>query len=67
MPVGGKITSHELFFRNMVFDKNQDTEPVRLAVMVEYVRKQVWHMDQVDSKALVEEGIISLLPFKPRL
>lgn len=45
----------------MVFDKPRDTDPVRLAKMVEYVRKQIKHMDQLDSKELLEKGSLTLL------
>ena len=45
----------------MVFDKTRDTDPARLAKMVEYVRKQVKHMDQLDSKELLEKSSLTLL------
>lgn len=47
----------------MVFDKQQDTDPVKLAKMVDYVRRQVQHMDKLDTKSLLETGSIKLLPF----
>lgn len=45
----------------MVFDKEKDTDPAQLAKMVEYVRKQVKYMDQLDSKDMIEKGSLSLL------
>ncbi len=39
------------------------TDPVQLAKMVEYVRKQVLYMDKLDSGPLKETGAITLLPF----
>lgn len=49
-------------WRNMIFEKS-DTDPTHLAKMVDYIRRQVQHMDKQDSKALLERGSISLLPF----
>ena len=46
-----------------MFDKPADTDPVRLAKMVDYIRKQVKYMDQLDSKELIESGSLSLLGF----
>lgn len=50
------------FWRNMVFDR-EETDPRRLATMVEYVRRQVQHMDTQDSEAIMNNGTISLVPF----
>ena len=46
----------------MVFDR-EETDPRRLATMVEYVRRQVQHMDTQDSEAIMDNGTISLVPF----
>ena len=48
--------------RNIVFDKERDTDPVMLAKMVDYIRRQVLHMDCLDSNRMIDAGSISLLP-----
>ena len=49
-------------YRNLIRDKDE-TDPVQLAKVVEYMRKQVQHMDQLDSELLTTTGKIKLLPF----
>lgn len=62
----GLLSSDKLLaaaiWRNMLFDRTS-ADPTQLAKMVEYVRRQVQHMDRQDSKALLERGTITLLPF----
>ena len=41
------------------------TEPVQLAAMVDYIRRQVQHMDHLDSGQLLQRGTVKLLAFHP--
>lgn len=50
-------------WRNMFHDK-KNTDAVKLAEMVEYVRRQVRHLDTQDSKQLLTTGVVNWLPFK---
>lgn len=47
--------------RNFFHDKN-NTNPVAVAKMVEYIRAQVLHMDSTDSHQLLREGEMKFLP-----
>ena len=49
-------------YRNLIRHKDE-TDPAQLAMVVEYMRKQVQHMDQLDSEHLTTTGKIKLLPF----
>lgn len=40
------------------------TEPVQLALLVDYIRRQVWHMDQLSSDQLLHRGSVTLLAFQ---
>ena len=53
-----------VYFRNL-FDDKANTDPTQLAHVVEYIRRQVLHMDKLDSEQLLGTGEIELLPFKP--
>ncbi|XP_046374684.2 ubiquinol-cytochrome-c reductase complex assembly factor 1-like [Haliotis rufescens] len=46
----------------ILFEREQDKEAHQLALMVEYVRKQVHHMDQQDSDLMLRRGVVTLLP-----
>lgn len=50
----------------MIFEKD-DTDPTQVATMVDYIRRQIQHMDSQDAKALLDEGNINLLPFSAKL
>lgn len=52
-------------WRNMFHDK-QHTDAIKLAEMVDYVRRQVCHLDRLDSKQLLETGEICWLPLKKK-
>ncbi|XP_001626102.3 ubiquinol-cytochrome-c reductase complex assembly factor 1 [Nematostella vectensis] len=49
-------------WRNMFHDNR--TDAVQLASMVEYVRRQVQHLDGLDSKEILETGQITWLPLR---
>ena len=49
--------------RNLIGDKAA-TDPAQLARIVEYVRRQVQHMDHLESEQLLTKGNITLLPLK---
>ena len=49
--------------RNLIGDKTA-TDPSQLARVVEYMRRQVQHMDHLDSEQLMTKGNITLLPLK---
>jgi len=49
--------------RNLIGDKTA-TDPSQLARVVEYVRRQVQHMDRLDSEQLMTKGNITLLPLE---
>ena len=51
-----------LSVRNLIVDKAQ-TDPIQLARMVEYIRKQVHHMDSIESQQILNIGSVTLLPF----
>ena len=53
---------YSYMYRNLIRDKDE-TDPAQLAKVVEYMRKQVQHMDQLDSELLTTTGKIKLLPF----
>ena len=46
--------------RNLVQEKAQ-VDPEQVAVMVDYIRRQVWHMDQLSSELLLRRGTATLL------
>lgn len=48
-------------WRNMFHDK-QNTDAIKLAEMVDYVRRQVRHLDRLDSKQFLETGEVKWLP-----
>ena len=56
-----------LFCRHLVHDKESGTDPAQIAKLVEYVRKQVLHMDALDSKALLDNGTVTMLPFTDKV
>lgn len=39
------------------------TEPTQLGVMVDYIRRQVQHMDKLDSEQLLRRGNVKMLTF----
>jgi len=47
----------------MVYDK-RNTDARELANLVEYVRRQVQHLDNVDSEELLTTGQVPWLPFR---
>ena len=53
---------HFVFYRNLIHDKSS-TDPAQLARLVDYVRRQVKHMDGLDSEHLLNDGRIKLLTF----
>ena len=52
--------------RHLIQEKESGTDPTQIARLVEYVRKQVLHMDAIDSKELLDNGTITMLPFTDR-
>ena len=50
-------------FRNMFHDK-KNTDAIKLAQMVEYVRRQMQHLDSLNSKQLLTTGMVEWLPFQ---
>jgi len=48
-----------------VSNKEEETDPELLALMVEYIRKQVKHMDSLNPTDLMVYGRLPLLPLKP--
>ncbi|XP_046565496.1 ubiquinol-cytochrome-c reductase complex assembly factor 1-like [Haliotis rubra] len=46
----------------ILFERSQDKEPHQLALMVEYIRKQVHHLDHQDSDLMLRRGVVTLLP-----
>jgi cytochrome b pre-mRNA-processing protein 3 len=50
-------------WRNM-FHNKKNTDASNLARFVEYVRKQVLHLENIDSEKLLTTGEIEWLPFK---
>lgn len=65
-PVTTKLRTLLCASRNLVFDRD-DTDPAMLEVMVDYIRRQVLHMDRLDSVALLDAGDISFLPLSRSL
>ena len=49
-----------------MFHDKKNTDAIKLAEMVEYVRRQVRHLDTQDSKQLLTTGVVDWLPFKKR-
>ena len=53
-------------WRNM-FQNKKSTDALNLASFVEYIRKQVLHLDGIDSEKLFTTGKIEWLPFEGRV
>ena len=57
-----------LLHSSQELDKDKsNTDLTQLAWLVEYVRRQVKHMDALDSEHLLTDGCIQLLPFTVEL
>ncbi|XP_065890858.1 ubiquinol-cytochrome c reductase complex assembly factor 1-like isoform X2 [Dysidea avara] len=62
------IVSHDIVLASIMWRKFLSTsdaakaDPVLLALLVEYVRKQVHHLDHISSEQLLKDGKITWLP-----
>ena len=45
-------------WRNLIRDKNA-VDVVAVSTMVHYVRKQIYHLEQIDSEKLLKYGVLS--------
>lgn len=50
-------------WRNMFLDK-KNTDASNLANFVDYVRRQILHLDNIETEKLLTTGYIEWLPFK---
>ena len=47
-----------------MFHDKKNTDAIKLAEIVDYVRRQTQHLDSLDSKQILTTGLVEWLPFR---